>query len=324
MSSGPVRRVSPRDIQVVQNLIERCLQLYMNQREVVQTLLTQAKIEPGFTQLVWQKLEEENRDFFNAYYLRLVVKQQISEFNKLLEQQVQLMRQINPTVVAPLPTSNGTRITPMHRNSACYGLERTGLLLKSENMHHQMSSGLPNTSINGGSTLNPNMLPTVEVSANSNRLGFPQNMLSTHSTSMGLMQGLNKQMLVSKAGSSGSSTFMFGADGSALEECPPNADALVAETFRSLESNSQALNNSLLDADDYSYGFLSQLSQNLNFSDLTNDFAQMSEILETYSRSPVIGQDYESFLGSLEIDRQGGGKRLDTISEGVSYKFGSD
>ena len=35
----------------VQNLIERCLQLYMSQREVVATLQFQAKIEPGFTRL---------------------------------------------------------------------------------------------------------------------------------------------------------------------------------------------------------------------------------------------------------------------------------
>ena len=35
----------------VQNLIERCLQLYMNRDEVVKTLLTRARIEPGFTSL---------------------------------------------------------------------------------------------------------------------------------------------------------------------------------------------------------------------------------------------------------------------------------
>lgn len=35
----------------VQNLIERCLQLYMSQKEVVSTLLHQAKIEPSFTEL---------------------------------------------------------------------------------------------------------------------------------------------------------------------------------------------------------------------------------------------------------------------------------
>jgi len=59
-----------------------------------------------------QKLEEENREFFKAYYLRLMVKHQINEFNRLLEQQVQLMRQIDPTGVASLPTSNGSHISP--------------------------------------------------------------------------------------------------------------------------------------------------------------------------------------------------------------------
>ena len=32
-------------------MIERCLQLYMNQRDVISTLQFQAKIEPGFTSL---------------------------------------------------------------------------------------------------------------------------------------------------------------------------------------------------------------------------------------------------------------------------------
>ncbi|RZS22117.1 hypothetical protein BHM03_00054852, partial [Ensete ventricosum] len=36
----------------VQNLIERCLQLYMNRGEVVRTLSSRARIEPGFTTLV--------------------------------------------------------------------------------------------------------------------------------------------------------------------------------------------------------------------------------------------------------------------------------
>ncbi|RWW01305.1 hypothetical protein GW17_00035669, partial [Ensete ventricosum] len=36
----------------VQNLIEHCLQLYMNRGEVVRTLSNRARIEPGFTTLV--------------------------------------------------------------------------------------------------------------------------------------------------------------------------------------------------------------------------------------------------------------------------------
>ncbi|KAK8305546.1 hypothetical protein V6Z11_D03G069600 [Gossypium hirsutum] len=111
MSTVPERRVSRQDIQLVQNLIERCLQLYMTQKEVVETLLAQAKIEPGFTELVWQKLEEENREFFQAYYLRLMVKQQIMEFNKLLEQQVQLMHQIYPSGVSSISNLNGPHLS---------------------------------------------------------------------------------------------------------------------------------------------------------------------------------------------------------------------
>lgn len=64
---------------------------------------------------VWQKLEEENREFFMAYYLRLMVKQQIIEYNRLLEQQAQLMHQLHSTGVSSLPTSNGSHI-PSSKN----------------------------------------------------------------------------------------------------------------------------------------------------------------------------------------------------------------
>ncbi|XP_042514133.1 uncharacterized protein LOC122088842 isoform X2 [Macadamia integrifolia] len=84
----------------------------MTQKEVVETLLVQAKIEPDFTELVWQKLEEENKEFFKAYHVRLMVKQQIIAFNELLEKQAELMRKICPAGVAPLPNSNGSNATP--------------------------------------------------------------------------------------------------------------------------------------------------------------------------------------------------------------------
>ncbi|KAF2312158.1 hypothetical protein GH714_028319 [Hevea brasiliensis] len=96
VSSNNGRKVTFEDIEAVQNLIERCLQLYMNRTEVVSTLLHQARIEPGFTTLVWQKLEEENVDFFKAYCMRLALKRQIIIFNQLLEHQYQLMKMKSP------------------------------------------------------------------------------------------------------------------------------------------------------------------------------------------------------------------------------------
>lgn len=59
---------------------------------------------------MWQKLEEENADFFRAYYIRLKLKKQIILFNHLLEHQYHLMNSVPPKV--PLaPIQNG--IHPM-------------------------------------------------------------------------------------------------------------------------------------------------------------------------------------------------------------------
>jgi uncharacterized protein (TIGR01589 family) len=84
--------------QKVQHLIERCLRLYMTQDEAVTALHIYQNIDPNFIQLgfeefsfliyfiVWEKLEEQNPAFFNAYSIRLKVKQQISDFNFLVGQ----------------------------------------------------------------------------------------------------------------------------------------------------------------------------------------------------------------------------------------------
>lgn len=106
-------KINWEDIQLVQKLIERCLELYMSQQEIVTALKMQANIEPGLTNLgacslafsfrparctrkqvsdatrpsidaVWEKLQEQNPDFFRAYRTRLRVKGQIREFNTLV------------------------------------------------------------------------------------------------------------------------------------------------------------------------------------------------------------------------------------------------
>lgn len=316
MSSGPVRRVSRQDIQLVQNLIERCLQLYMNQKEVVDTLLDQAKIEPGFTELVWQKLEEENGEFFKAYYLRLMVKQQIQEFNKLLEQQVQLMGQVHPTGLASLSTSNGSHIAPMPQNSACYPPEQTGPGLKREDLHHSIAASLPNVFGNGGSSLHSGMHAAVEIPAHPGRVDAQPAMLSSQGSNMGLMHGINGSMVKSEPDFVGSTPYMFGAGGNVLEARPPVGDASVT-SYSSVESSSQPLNESLLDADISSFGFLGQIPRNFSLSDLTADFNNSSDILESYPRSPFL--DNDNFFDPRERD-QGDNRRLDTIQESLSFE----
>ncbi|CAL1409714.1 unnamed protein product [Linum trigynum] len=124
------RKITRHDVKMVQNLIERCLQLYMNKNDVVNTLLEQARIEPGFTSLVWQKLEKENVEFFKAYNLRLTLKEQIDRFNQLLVHQCQLMH---------YPASQDF---PSHQNGDAQ-VPVTGL--PAEPSFLQQQSGVPST-----------------------------------------------------------------------------------------------------------------------------------------------------------------------------------
>ncbi|XP_010269345.1 PREDICTED: uncharacterized protein LOC104606032 [Nelumbo nucifera] len=324
MSSGEPRRVSHKDIQLVQNLIERCLQLYMNQKEVVDTLMKEATIEPGFTELVWQKLEEENREFFKAYHLRLMVKNQILIFNKLLEKQVELMRQICPPGVASLPVSNGSRTSSLNQASACYVPEHTIAPARLENRHHGIGPNAPNAFISDASSVCRNMHVTDDVPAHTRRIDVSASILSTQNSQMGMVPGMNGMVIKSEPGYSNNSTFSFGTETNVLETRSALGDASIT-TFSSTESNSHPLNG-LLENDVSSFGLLGQIPRNFSLSDLTADFSQSADILENYSRSPFLGTDAEDFLNSPgNGDCQGGNKRLDTISEDLSYEeFGSE
>ncbi len=85
-------KISADDIEMVQGLIEHCLQHYMNQTEIIAALHFQANVEPGLTNLVWNKLEEQNRDFFKCYNLRLRVREQLLAFNVLVDQQLRMQQ----------------------------------------------------------------------------------------------------------------------------------------------------------------------------------------------------------------------------------------
>lgn len=294
MSSGERKKVSREDIQLVQNLIERCLQLYMSKTEVVNTLLGQAKIEPGFTELVWQKLEEENQEFFKAYYLRLMVKDQIMQFNGLLERQVELMRQIYPLGMDSIPMTNGSHLAPLHQNSACYEPDHTGPALKAENIHQSLGSCLPNTYRNGRPSLQSSLQSGTDMAAHTRRMDLPQNLLAQNSN-LGMLQGMNGGMIKSESVCMGN-TFMFGNDSSVLEPRSAIGDAAVSP-FSSVESNPNPLSDALLDAVGGSVGLLGQIPRNFSLSDLTADFPNTSGILESYSRS--------AYVADTELDRHG-------------------
>lgn len=143
------RKISREDIELVQNLIERCLQLYMNKGEVVRTLSSRARIEPGFTTLVWQKLEEENADFFKTYYIRLKLKKQIIVFNQLLEHQYHLMKYPAAPRVPLAPIQNG--ISPTSVNNLPMGYPvMPQHQMPAPAQPHMDATGIPNAHVVNG------------------------------------------------------------------------------------------------------------------------------------------------------------------------------
>ncbi|EEC72441.1 hypothetical protein OsI_05770 [Oryza sativa Indica Group] len=323
MSGGEdVRKVSRQDIQLVQNLIERCLQLYMNQKEVVETLSFQAKIEPSFTELVWQKLEEENREFFKAYYVRLMLKNQIMVFNKLLEDQYRLMCKEQPSGVPSMPpTTNGSNMGTLNQN-ACFLPDTTP------------STAMPDSLLpNGSSSGIVNGTPSSDQFIYAGKVihGLPSSMdassslLAAHNSTAGRFNGDNGTTIKTEASYSGNSDFGFCNESAFLEPCQSIGDA-SGGSFSSSELNGQPLGDPIMDMDSSSFGFLSQIPRNFSFSDLTEDFSQSAEILENYGRSPFIPSEPNNFSESTPGDHaEIGNRRLDTISEGVSYEdFGSD
>lgn len=320
MSSEEPRKVSGQDIQLVQNFIEQCLRLYMTQKEVLNILFVQEKIEPAFTELVWQKLEQQNQEFFKAYHLRLMLKEQIMEFNRLLGRQVALMHHVETAGVSFQPI-NGSQIPLTLRNLACYAPENMGPALKTENMQQPLTPNIPNEFTNCGLLMPSSMQTTVDMSAHSRQIDISPDMLLAQSSNVGMSQGVNGGMIKTETGYPGMSQFIYGADGNVMETHPASISS-----FSSVESNSKPLNETMINADTTSYGLLVQISPNFGLSDLTPEFSHNSDILEDYSRSPFLGTDSDNFFNSHGRDEnQGENRRLDTISEGLSYEdFGSD
>ncbi|PNT14650.1 hypothetical protein POPTR_010G042300v4 [Populus trichocarpa] len=65
----PCLRCHPHSyIRMVQHLIERCLLLHMSRDQCVKALAKHASVHPLVTLTVWRELQQENREFFHAYF----------------------------------------------------------------------------------------------------------------------------------------------------------------------------------------------------------------------------------------------------------------
>ncbi|KAI7756407.1 hypothetical protein M8C21_011647, partial [Ambrosia artemisiifolia] len=60
----------------VKLLIEQCIVRNLNKQEVIDVLYEQHDIDRSLTEIIWQRLVEENQEFFENYYSKLVMKEQ--------------------------------------------------------------------------------------------------------------------------------------------------------------------------------------------------------------------------------------------------------
>ncbi|KAL0002986.1 hypothetical protein SO802_016767 [Lithocarpus litseifolius] len=66
-------------IHLVQHLIEKCLIFRMTKEECMEALSKHAKIKPVITSTVWNELEKENKEFFEAYAESKIKEERMSE-----------------------------------------------------------------------------------------------------------------------------------------------------------------------------------------------------------------------------------------------------
>ncbi|KAL6603523.1 hypothetical protein ACP70R_043884 [Stipagrostis hirtigluma subsp. patula] len=298
MSGEDVRKVSRQHIQHVQNLIERCLQLYMNQKEVIDTL-SEANIEPSFTELVWQQLEEQNREFFKAYYLRLMLKNQIAAFNKLLEDQIQIMNKELSSGMPSMSTPNGSSSNPLKQNSCFLPETATGSTIPDGIMRNGSSSGTLNGTPSGDQLLYSGK----DMHGIHNGTDASSSMQSVQNASPVLFGVDNGTAIKTESGYSSNADFAF-CGNTFLESCQSMGDA-SGGSFSSSELNGQPLNDSILDIESSSFGFLSQIPQNFIFSDLGEDFSQSAEMLDNYSKPSFLSSETNNFSDSTGGDRAG-------------------
>ncbi|XP_010936811.1 uncharacterized protein [Elaeis guineensis] len=295
MLRGEVQKVPSPDIkkrvQKVQNLIEHRLKLHMNQKEVVDALSLQAKIDPNFTEVVWPGLEKDNQEFFKAHHVRLMLKSQILVFNKLLEKQVELMHQVCPSGVAAMPLSSGSNSSTLHRTPSCHLSEHASMPSRSDSM---LCNGAIANAIINGRPAGEGIQFGDDASVFTGSLDASTSMLSMQSSTMGRLIGINSTAIKSEPNHSSNSEFPFCTDSSFLETHRPIGDA-PAGSFSNSELTGQPLNDPLLDEP---FGFLSQTPQDLSFSDLADHFAQSADIIENYVGSPFLPPEASNFSDS--------------------------
>ncbi|XP_022895801.1 uncharacterized protein LOC111409920 isoform X2 [Olea europaea var. sylvestris] len=276
----------------------------MNRDEVVTTLLSRARIDPGFTTLVWQKLEEENADFFRAYYIRLKLKKQIILFNNLLEHQCHLMKYPAPLKVPLSPIQNG--IHPMAVNNLPMGypvIQQPPV--PAAGQHHFDSTGYTTSScpIVNGVPAPGNFHPVRMMSGNDLMIDTSLVDVSPAMPPNNEMSSMS-DMPVSPTSVASTGHFPF----SASEISGIGVETSTLDTaFTSDVASSIGLQlppNNVAGTSRDSLRSLAQIPWNFSLSDLTADLSNLGDLgaLGNYPGSPFLPSDSDILLESPEQD----------------------
>ncbi|KVI08326.1 Conserved hypothetical protein CHP01589, plant, partial [Cynara cardunculus var. scolymus] len=237
MSTGEYIKVSFEDLVKVESLIEQCLLHYMTQKQVIDILYQLQHIEPAFTETVWQKLEEQNQEFFKSYYLRVVVNEQIMEFNNLLGRQAALMNQVDPSLASFPPVSNVSHMPASKLPSTSRFFH--GCIpqshLSTENMQPFVPTVPVNCFNNCGPFLHSGMQHALDRSTYSRRIDVPSNMALAHNSDIGMTEGV---AIKSEPGYLDNSRFVYQTGGDVLGAHPAIEHASISP-FGSMDPNSQ-------------------------------------------------------------------------------------
>ncbi|KAF3623223.1 putative BTB/POZ domain-containing protein-like [Capsicum annuum] len=141
-------------------------------------------------------------------------------------------------------------LTTVHQNSTCGAAENVETAAKPNGiMHEPVHADRPNAFTNNSSSVLSCIQTAVDIPSQSRKIDVPPNIYLESRSAMG--------------------------------------DASIL-SFSSVESNTQPLNEPLMDADTTSFGFLGEMPQNFGFSDLTADFTNSSGTCLPLPSFPVI------------------------------------
>ncbi|KAG8387372.1 hypothetical protein BUALT_Bualt02G0014500 [Buddleja alternifolia] len=292
--------------QLAKNCIELCLTHYKSKQETIDSLSRWKNIRRDLTELVWGSLEEDNPEFFKAYYVKLKLKDQIKEFNRLLLKQAELME--SSASVSPDDGSRASSYSSQQHIPTVITAQSNRSMIRDDmqqvNMFH-----------NCGSSIQSSVQGTVNQYAHNRALDASRSLFLSQNPNMGLAQEMNGNH--TQAGYAGCSSFYFSSPVSFVESRSVMGDASLT-TFSSISSNEQHPNDILSDWN----SCLSEQIQQIRDPEFAAAFAKL---LGSYHVPPLLKRDANNVVvpddNCLYLDFQETSGILDPASETLRYPF---